>query len=122
MKDPTTQGAAGSGIPAEATPEKTFTERLAYLSRGPVELECRRYAEAIGERDLSVSGRLENAAELCKMVRQWLATHPETRPIGTEAEFNAYLSSYDRLPAERLGDLRIEDEFLRHMRNKQRQI
>lgn len=98
---------AGQMLPAQLRREKTFTERLAFLSRGPVEIECRNYARAVGDTDLSVSGRLEHAAELCKLVRQWLATHPKDRPATTEIEFEAYLRSYDRLPAERDNDPRV---------------
>lgn len=102
------EGVAQSG-PAQPQREKTFTEHLAFLSRGPVELECRRYAESVGEADLSVSGRLEHAAELCRLVREWLATHPVDRTIGTEAEFEAYLTSQYRLPSERKIDPRVND-------------
>lgn len=101
---------------AQPKREKTLTERLAFLSRGPVELECRRYAEAVGESDLSVSGRLEHAAELCKLVREWLAMHPQMRPTGTVDEFLAYLSSPDRLPSERRDDPRVTDAYAEHLR------
>lgn len=92
--------------PARPAREKTFAEKLAFLSRGPVELECRRYAKGVGDSDLSVSGRLEHAAELCKLVREWLATDPAERPAMSVEEFTAYLNSYDRLPRERYNDPR----------------
>ena len=93
MEDGAQQG------PPEPKRERTLLEKLALYSRGPVELECKRYSEAVGETDLSVSGRLADAAKLCALVREWLAIPPMERPVVTLEEFRK-AADY-RLPSER---------------------
>ena len=85
--------------PARPTTERTMIERLALYSRGPVEIECRKAAEAMGERDLSVSGRLGDAAKLCALVREWLALPPDQKPVGTMDDMR-YAAGH-RLPSEK---------------------